>query len=87
MQAFNPYPIQSDQQQSYGGHLPAQPTDDINQIDHSTHPLLIKILNTSWQLISFKIISSMRIINNLLLCRWKKWSTRANMTTEGGENE
>lgn len=86
MQAFNPSPIQSDHQQNYGGHHPAQPANGSNQIDRSTHPLLIKILNTPWQLIYFQIISSMRIINNPLLRHWKSWSTRENESTEGSGN-
>ncbi len=86
MQAFNPSPIQSDHQKSYGGQLPAQPTDGGNQIDHSTHPVPIKILNTPWQLIHIQIISSMRIINNLLQHHWKNWSTRANESTKGSGN-
>lgn len=87
MQAFNPSPIQSDHQKSYGGQLQTRPTDSSNQLDHSNRPLQINILNIPWQLISIKIISSMRIINNLPLHHWKNWSDRANTTTERSGNE
>jgi hypothetical protein len=86
MQAFNPPQTQSDHQQNYGGHLPAQPADASNQIDHSTHLLLIIILSTLWQLISLKIVSSMKIINNIPLRSWKSWSTRVKVTTGGSGN-
>lgn len=87
MQAFNSSLIQSDHQQSSSGHPLDQSADAFGHCDHSTHPLLRKILNTPWQLISFQIISSMRIVNNPPLNRWKNWSTRAKATTEGGVNE
>jgi len=86
MQAFKPPPIQSDHQQTYGGHPPAQHTEGSNQIDHSTHFVQIIILNTPWQLISLKIISSMKNINNIALCRWKSWSTRVKVTAGGSGN-
>lgn len=79
--------IQSGHYKSCGGRPPAQSAETLGHCDHSTHPLLIKILNTPWQLISFKIISSMEIINNLSLHRWKSWSTWANTTAEGSGNE
>lgn len=86
MQGFRPL-IQIDRQQSYAGHPLDQSADGFNQLDHSTHPLLGKILNTSWQLILFKITFAMRIVNNLLFGGWQNWSNRANTATKGFENE
>ena len=87
MQVNNPLPIQSDHQKNYCGHPLPQSAEGLGHCDHSTHLLLRKILNTPWQLISFKIISSMRIINNLPLCRRKNRSARTNATAEGAGNE
>lgn len=87
MQAFKPPLIQSVHLQNYGGHPQVQCAETLGHYDHSTHSFLIKILNSPWQLISFQIISSMRIVNNPPLNRWENWSTWAKTTTEGGENE
>lgn len=87
MQANNPLPIQSDHQKNCCGHPLPQSAECLGHCDHSNRLFLRKILNAPWQLISFKIISSMMIINNLPPCRWKNWSARTNTTAGGAGNE
>lgn len=87
MQVFRPPSIQVDRQQNYAGRPLDQSADGLNQFDHPTHPLLIKILITLWQLIGIKVTSARGIINHLPLWHWKNWSTWANTTSEGAVNE
>lgn len=74
----------TDQRKVFNGHHSRQVTGEADRHDHSTHPLPIKILNTTWQLIDLSITFSIGRINYFLASSWQSRSCWANIHIQWG---